>query len=325
MILASAPLRVSLVGGGSDLPEFFDEEPGGVVSATLSLRMHVCLAHRAVGGVRLAYSRVEEVDRAEDLQHDLARHALARHGMVDHLEIVSLSEAPSNAGLGSSAAFTVALLAALDKQWYTHRYKTKEDLIYEAIKIELEDCGHRVGLQDQYACAVGGLNHFRFVHGAYVAQTVIGTLTQQTLSDRLLLFYTGRTHSAPAQLAQLDLSDSRNRASIRAGANLADMMLKDLFAGNISQVGNYLNAAWAVKRGLPGVTDEHLDSIHSALTVVGGKDCGAKLLGAGGGGCFLVYANREHHQAIRAAAKGLTLTELPCNLASGGVETAQLW
>lgn len=332
MIIGSAPLRISLAGGGSDLPGFTEQEQGAVVSATLGLRVYVCLQQRRVDpGVRLAYSKTEIVRRVEDLEHDLARCALLRHGIHEAVEIATVSDAPAGTGLGSSAAFTVALLKAIDALWYKPRYRGVEDIAQDACIVEGIDCGRVTGRQDQYAAAIGGLNYMEFLVGGLSAPVTGMNLEhhstgQKALTERLgahlLLLYTGRTRQASEVLRKLDFRDSRIRANVRSQANLAVALKDHLVTGDIDAVGEILRAGWALKHSLPGVSTPEITEWYQRIMAAGGPRCGAKLLGAGGGGCFLVYAPPERHPTIVQALP--ELQRIPVDLVSShGVRTAQ--
>ena len=303
-IVARAPLRVSLAGGGSDLPAFFEHEEGTVVSMAINLYVYVILNTRPMTKTyRVAYSRVEEVDDLDNLGHDLARACLRRFDAPPGVEIATIADVPAGTGLGSSSAFTSALLAALNAERYRPPYATPRELAEAACAVEIGDCGRATGKQDAYACAVGGINRFRFRPDGTVDGTPLESERDVIfdLRNNMFLLYTGVSRDASKVLAQTDMADSRERATMRAQANLAGLLWDNLTRGGGSSVGEVLNASWALKRGLRGVTNDQFDSWHRTICEVGGKSAGAKLCGAGGGGCFAVYAPREHHKAIVAA------------------------
>lgn len=325
VVYSQAPLRVSLAGGGSDIPAFYQHESGMVVSMAITLHVRVVVGVRPLSQkYRLAYSQVEEVDAIEDLRHDLARACLRRHDARPGMEVATMADVPAGTGLGSSSAFTVALLAALNSERYRPWYRDARELAEAACAIELGDCGRAVGKQDAYASAVGGFNRFRFNPDGTVE---VEPLVKQAggwhiHTTNFLLLYTGIQRDASAVLAKTDVTDSRERATMRAQANLAGLLWDDLTRSNWSSVGDILNASWALKRGLRGVTDDRFDSWHRTICSVGGTGSGAKLCGAGGGGCFVVYAPRERHREI-VEATGLQSLGVQVN--RSGVRTETLF
>ncbi|HZZ89838.1 MAG TPA: kinase [Caulobacteraceae bacterium] len=311
MIISRTPLRVSFFGGGSDLPAFYRQAGGAVLSTTVDKSVYVTVSRKFDDAVRVSYSRTEEVSRAGEVQHPLVREALGLLGIEGGIEITSVADIPARGtGLGSSSAFTVGLLNALHA--YQGRHASAERLAEEACGIELERCGEPIGKQDQYAAAFGGLNLIRFRPDESVEVTKVfcppDALAE--LKRRLLFFYTGATRSASALLAEQSVRAASDRAVIdgtRELSCLAEAAFRTLNAGDIDPLGDMLHRAWGLKRGLnAGVTNPLIDEAYDAATAAGAE--GGKLLGAGGGGFLMFLAPPERHGAVRAALSGLRET-----------------
>jgi len=161
VIVSKTPLRMSFVGGGSDLPAFYREEMGAVLSTSIDKYMYICVNKKFDGRIRISYTRTEEVERREEVEHPLVREALDLVGIDGGIEIASMADIPSKgSGLGSSSTYTVGLLNALYA--YRNQFASKEKLASQACEIEIDRCGEPIGKQDQYAAAYGGLNLIRF-------------------------------------------------------------------------------------------------------------------------------------------------------------------
>ena len=315
MIITRTPLRISFAGGGSDLPAFFADEPGHVVSATIDKYVYISVNPHYGGGVRVSYARTENVDRASEVEHPIVRACLAHAGIRRGVEIVSVADVPSGTGLGSSSAFTVGLLAALAA--YQGEFMTADLLAHTAYQIE-RGAGGQVGKQDQYAAAFGGLRAYTFhPDGAVAVETL--TPHPEVLHDfesRLLLLDTGLRRGASALLADqaAAMRDSRRRATVRAMANLAGAFRDALHTGRLGECGDILDAAWRLKRNVTnGIAGDMIDRAYATAKQHGAQ--GGKLCGAGGGGFLLIYASPERHATI---IKATGLRHLPIRLAPHG-------
>ena len=311
MIISRTPLRVSLFGGGSDLPAFYRRHGGAVLSTTIDKSVYVTVSRKFDDAVRVSYSRTEEVSRAAEVAHPLVREALALLGIQGGVEITSVADIPARGtGLGSSSAFTVGLLNALHA--YQGRHATADRLAEESCLIELERCGEPIGKQDQYAAAFGGLNFIRFHpdETVDVTKVICPPDTLGELQRRLLFFYTGTTRSASALLAEQSAKVASEDAAFRATCELtgfAEAAFEALCAGEIEPLGPMLHQAWRLKRGLAsGVSNEAIDLAYDAALAAGAV--GGKLLGAGGGGFLMFLAPPERHDAVCAALGGLRET-----------------
>ena len=307
MIISKTPLRMSFVGGGSDLPAFFREEAGAVLSTSIDKYMYLCVNRKFDGRIRLSYSRPEEVELPQQMRLPLAREALLLTGVHGGIEIASMSDIPSKgSGLGSSSSYTVGLLNALYA--YKNEYRSKEALAREASHIEIERCGEPIGKQDQFAAAFGGLNLLRFhpddsvsVDPVICAPSVIASLEAS-----IVVFFTGRTRSASEVLARqaVALLNSERRALMRRMVALAFELKRELERGCLENVGSLLDENWRLKSQMStGITDAEIDAWYSAALARGAS--GGKVLGAGNGGFLMLVAPPERHADIARALPGL--------------------
>jgi D-glycero-alpha-D-manno-heptose-7-phosphate kinase len=325
MIVSRTPLRISFVGGGTDLPDFYDEHGGAVISTTVDKWIHVVLARRFEGDVRVSYSRTGIVDSAAHVEHELVREAMRMTGVPRGVDIVTLADVPSHGtGLGSSSTLTVGLLNALYA--FQGVYKPPLELAEEASRIEIQILGKPIGRQDQYAAAVGGFNFIEFLPrggGVRVEPVVCPADTYKQLQRSLMLFYTGRQRSASDVL-------TGQRTAVRNGTAVADLKkmrdfaheLRDrLGAGDVSSLGRLLDANWELKRGLTGgISDDAVDTWYERAREAGAT--GGKILGSGAGGCLLMSAPPERQDAVRGALPDLR--ELPLRFAAQGTHISML-
>lgn len=303
MIVSKTPLRMSFVGGGSDLPAFYREEGGAVLSTSIDKYMYICVNRKFDGRIRLSYARTEEVDSPQDIQHPLVREALQLVGVNGGIEIASMADIPSRgSGLGSSSTYTVGLLNALYA--YRRQYVSKATLAAQACEIEIERCGEPIGKQDQYAAAFGGLNLMRFHPDESVSVDPViceAAVLQQFEASTLVLF-TGRTRSASAVLAQQSaaLREADRRALMRRMVALAFDFKQELESGRLENIGSLLDENWRLKAQMSaGISDAEIDAWYAAGRAAGAH--GGKLLGAGNGGFMMFFAPPEHHQRIIGA------------------------
>jgi len=301
MIISRTPLRISFVGGGSDLPAFYRQEPGAVVSTAINKYIYITVNRKFDDKIRASYSRTEIVDSVDELRHELIREALRVTGIDRAIEITSISDIPSQGtGLGSSSTYTVGLLNAL----YAHRGHMvgAERLAREACEIELERCGKPIGKQDQYIAAYGGLKYIRFYPDGEVEVVPIlcAPETRRELQRRLLMLYTGLTRRADEILAEQSrncVMDETKRASLRRMVALAEQMVEALSRNELDGFGEVLHANWLEKRSLAsGVTNPVIDQWYKTARARGA--IGGKILGAGGGGFLLLYAPPERREEI---------------------------
>ncbi|MCI0531977.1 MAG: hypothetical protein L0Y74_08535 [candidate division Zixibacteria bacterium] len=294
MIVTRTPLRIPLGGGGTDLPSYYTQHGGYLVSAAIDKYIYITVNRRFEESIRVSYSKTEIVSRVEDIQHPIVREALQLLGIDSHIEITSVADLPSNTGLGSSSAFTVGLLNAL------HAYKrdkvSAQDLAEEACLIEIEKLKEPIGKQDQYLAALGGVVCLEIDRLGKVKfeQLDLPADTLDQLESNTLLFYTGMQRSAGAVLADQNKSISANQNGSLEGMHkikAIGMNIKDSFqTGDLTRFGQLLDDHWQTKKKLSsaisaGQIDQWYDVAknHGAL--------GGKIMGAGGGGFFMFYCN----------------------------------
>jgi D-glycero-alpha-D-manno-heptose-7-phosphate kinase len=307
MIVSKTPLRMSFVGGGSDLPAYYREEPGAVLSTSIDKFMYIAVNRKFDGRIRVSYTKTEDVDSRAQVEHPLVREALQMVGIDGGIEIASMADIPSKgSGLGSSSAYTVGLLNALFA--YKNRFVSKDDLARRACEIEIDRCGEPIGKQDQFAAAYGGLNLIRFHSDESVSVDPVicdPRVTAQMEANTLVLF-TGRTRSASAVLAKQSeaMQAPDRRKLMRRMVDLAFELKRELESGHLHTVGTILDENWHLKKQMSqGISDFEIDAWYSAGIAAGAT--GGKLLGAGNGGFMMFFAPQETHSQICSALPGL--------------------
>lgn len=307
MIISQTPLRMSFVGGGSDLPAFYRKHGGAVLSTAIDKYVYVSINRKFDGGIRLAYSKTEEVTSLDQIEHELVRAAFDMRGLRGGVEITTTADIPSRGtGLGSSSTFTVGLLNVLNA--YQGQHVSAEELARCSCEIEIERCSQPIGKQDQYAAAYGGLNLIEFHQdeSVSVSPVIMQRDLRDLLEQRIMVFYTGITRSASKILADQSAetgSDVAKQAALKRMVDLTYILRDELGRGNLDSFGQILDENWALKKSLTsGITSTAIDGWYEAATGAGAV--GGKLLGAGEGGFMMFYAPRERHEAI-ANAVGL--------------------
>jgi D-glycero-alpha-D-manno-heptose-7-phosphate kinase len=307
MIVSKTPLRMSFVGGGSDLPAFYRDEVGAVLSTSIDKYMYICVNKKFDGRIRISYTRTEDVEHRRQVEHPLVREALDLVGIEGGIEIASMADIPSKgSGLGSSSTYTVGLLNALYA--YRNQFVSKGKLASEACEIEIGRCGEPIGKQDQYAAAYGGLNLIRFHpdDSVSVDPVICKPSLLQELEDSIVVFFTGRTRSASAvltnQSAAMQVND--RRALMRRMVQLAFEMKEQLESGTLENIGALLDENWRLKAQLTsGISDPQIDAWYAKGVANGAL--GGKLLGAGNGGFIMFYAPKVLHAQIASALSEL--------------------
>lgn len=302
MIVTRTPLRISFVGGGSDMPAFFESEPGAVVGTAISLSMYVSVNRKFDGRLRVSYSKTENVDHAGDLQHELARACLREIGIRTGLEITSVSDVPGEGtGLGSSSAFTVGLLAALAR--FTGLAVSPRWLAETAAKIEIVSCHKPIGKQDHYFAALGGTMHLLFTDRCVIVNSRPLAERRDPIEKHLMLLWTGRTRPAGPILKRVRQNLRSNPLTLHAMRQMVAMIpaaSTALYRGDSPALGAVLHEAWCRKKTMaPGVTTAEVDRWYARAIEAGAW--GGKLLGAGGGGFLLICCPPEKRETIRRA------------------------
>ena len=312
MIIARSPLRISLGGGGTDLPSYYREHGGFLIAGAIDHHVYVTVHRPFAVGLTLRYSRIETVTDRTQIQHPLIRVALDHLGFdVDALEMTTMADVPAGTGLGSSGSFGTAMLKALHR--YLRRPIDQRTLAELACHLEIDVLGEPVGKQDQYAAAFGGLNCYEVCDDDSVVVTPLATSedTLRRLDERLLLFSTAITRSAPHILREQDnKTKSRDSDMVQnlhevKAIGLASKRAFEL--GDLDAFGRLLNEHWERKKRRSAImSTSDVDRWYEAALANGA--IGGKLVGAGGGGFLMFYANDPI--ALRRAMSEQGLSEL---------------
>jgi len=306
MIITKTPFRVSFVGGGSDLGEFYRHQQGAVLSTSINKFMYIS-SHRFFDEdkLRIKYSRTETVKAISELRHPIVREVLKKFNMTGAIEISSNADVPAGTGLGSSSSFTVGLLHNLYS--VLGKFVTKHQLAREASEIEIEKLGEPIGKQDQYAAAFGGLNVIKFNPSGTVNIEPIHLKKEiyTRLQNNLLMFYIGKQRKTSRILSE-QRDNLCSQAKIDQLARMVELVWKlreYLYEGELEEFGRTLHQNWLLKRELASrITNEEIDGIYERALKSGAV--GGKLLGAGGGGFFIFYCERQNHEKLREAMAG---------------------
>jgi D-glycero-alpha-D-manno-heptose-7-phosphate kinase len=266
MIITRTPFRVGFCGGGSDLPEFYEQHEGCVLSTTINKYMYISIhPYFEPNQIALKYSQTEIVDSFEKIEHRIFKCALQQFETTG-VEITSTADVPSGTGLGSSSTFTVGLLNALN--CYKGKYVSKEQLAENACDIEINRLGAPIGKQDQYAAAFGGLNYIRFLrNGQTIVEPVLAKKTTlKTLEHRLIMFYSGTLHNANAILSEQasNMSKMDKVQGLIKMCGLAGDLRTSIESDDLDAVGEILDANWQIKRELAsGITNPVIDDCYN--------------------------------------------------------------
>ena len=313
MIITQTPLRIGLVGGGTDLPSYYREHGGRVLNCAIDKYVYVIVKQRFDDDIYVNYSKKEIVSCVDDLEHELVREAMRMTGVANGVEITTLADIPSagGSGLGSSSAVTVGLLNALFA--YQGRQVPAAELADRACRIEIEVCGKPIGKQDQYIAAFGGIRDIRFGPGEDVipGKLALAAADRRALQEQIMLFYSGVTRSANPILAEQNENVEATRTQLDLLRDLAGFAAERLRGGDVDAIGPVVRESWEAKRKLAsGVSNTQIDL--AVIRALNAGASGAKLTGAGGGGFLLVICPIERQRAVRQSLVGMP--ELPVKL-----------
>lgn len=311
MIITRTPLRISLGGGGTDLPSYYRKNGHGfLIAAAITKYVYIAVNQNFDDDLLLKYSEVERAKSVDEVRHPLLRECLRATDISKRIEISSMADVPAGTGLGSSGSFAVGVLKAL--YLYSHRTPSAESLAAQACEIEINRLGEPIGKQDQYIAAVGGVSAFTFRddESVEVERLAMTDITRSQLEDNLLLFYTGVKRSASAALASegsINLTPRKqidNLSKTRAiGYETRDILL----SGDMTAFGQILTNQWKLKyQRQPSALHDEIDSWIQSGIAAGAQ--GGKLVGAGGGGFLLFYADRKTD--LRRAMAEIGLPEI---------------
>jgi D-glycero-alpha-D-manno-heptose-7-phosphate kinase len=307
MIIARSPLRISLGGGGTDLPSYYQEHEGFLLSAAIDKYVYVTVQRSFVEEIFLRYSQLERVSLVSEVKHPIIREALQMlEFKTPQLEISSLADIPAGTGLGSSGSFTTALLKAL--YTYRKRHLHQEELAELACHIEIDRLGEPIGKQDQYIASMGGVTCFTFHKNDKVTSESLGISmdTMFDLEDNLLLFFTGFSRSASGILKDQKVKSQKNDAAMLNNLHyVKDLGYRSrnaLMDGNTQLFGELMHEHWEQKkRRSSGMSNPTIDEWYE-LGMKNGAS-GGKLVGAGGGGFLMFMAhdrNKLRHSMTQA-------------------------
>lgn len=306
MIISRAPVRLSMGGGGTDLPSYYKEYGGFLIATTINKYVYVSLNKRFEKSIRLSYSKTEIVDDVEKIEHRIFKEALKYTGLNNQIELVSIADVPSNCGLGTSSTFTVSLLNALFT--YKKEYLSVEALAEAACHIELDILNEPIGKQDQYASAFGGFNAYWFNKDGSVNVEPLNIREEviKDLQNNILLFYLKKERSASSILKlQNDKSIKKDSGTIERLHKIKEIGLytkKVLESGNIDEFGEILHNHWLTKKGLSEkISDSGIDEIYDYARKNGAL--GGKIVGAGGGGFLMFYCPKDKSKLVNAMNK----------------------
>lgn len=327
MIIVRAPLRMSFVGGGTDLPDFYRKYTGRVISTAIDKYVYVVVNHTPlIDKISAKYSLTETVDHPAELQHTRIKAALLDLGIHKNIEISSFANLPAKTGLGSSSSFSVALGKAL------HAFLGKKLDPYEAAKyaarLEIELLGEPIGPQDQFASSFGGFNVIQFNadDSVDVRPVLLDYKKSSILENSLSVFFTGLTRNASSVLTEQKTNIDKKIETLK---EMADSVLEfeaRLLAGDFKGLGWMLHNGWVKKKSLASnVSNPLIDKLYEAGMEAGAW--GGKVLGAGGGGCVMFLSSPEKKSAIQQAMKKiatennmLNFQEIPIKFAKSGAE-----
>ena len=298
MIVTKTPLRISFFGGGSDIPEYYENNGYGLcVSTTINSYIYLAVNRCNIPHLKVVYSQLELEHDIENIKHDIVREVLKHYGLTTNMEICSFSDMPTKGtGLGSSSTFTVGLMNAM----YNIKYGKTMDrsvMARQACFIEIKKCKQPIGKQDQYAAAYGGLRQYRFYdEGGMMTQPLANS---EELSKQLVCFNTGASRLASSVLAEQvnNLKNNSNVDQTRLLVEMAERSIVMLEKDKLNDFGSLLHDAWQVKKKLASnVSNPAIDEMYELGRSAGAL--GGKLLGAGGGGFMLFYVEDKNRQKL---------------------------
>ena len=328
MIIVRAPLRISFVGGGTDLRDFYKLYPGRVISTAIDKYVYAVINQTPlIKKVSARYSTTELVNHPSELKNDRIRAALLALGIHNNIEVGTFSHLPGNTGLGGSSSFSVALMKGLHT--LLGNKIDKREAAETASRLEIDLIGEPIGKQDQYAAAFGGLNVFQFNSDETVdvEPVLLDYKNRLALENHLLLFFTGYARSASSVLTEQKANIEKKFETLKSMADSVPEFRDKLLLGDFRGLGEMLHDGWTKKKTLAlNVSNPIIDEIYNEGMNAGAW--GGKLLGAGNGGCVMFLAPLKKKQTIRDSVKRVALKhdfsdfeEVPVRFVQSGVET----
>jgi len=322
MLITKTPFRISLVGGGTDLKNFYKNESGCVISTTINKYIYLSMhEYFHQGRYLLKYSKTENIGSITEIKHKIIKEVF-RIFDIKNVDFNSTADIPSGTGMGSSSAFTCGLINLCSN--YNGISLPNYEIARLACEIEIDILNEPIGKQDQYGCAIGGLKLIKFNTDDSVEIKPIFLQQEKLkkLEDNLLLFYTNITREASTILKEQEINTTSNlttKDNLKSMSKLTLELYNDLQSNNIESIGYYLNESWLKKRELASkITNPELDFIYKKAIENGAL--GGKLLGAGGGGFFLFYVEKENQSKLRSALTQYNYNELSFSFDFNGTE-----
>jgi D-glycero-alpha-D-manno-heptose-7-phosphate kinase len=300
MIITRTPFRISFVGGGSDIRDFYLRQNGAVLSTSINKYMYIS-SHKFFheNEIRVKYSRTETVSDVDELKHPILREAIKKFNIHGGLEISSIADIPSGTGMGSSSSFTVGLLHNLYAVKRT--YISKEKLAEEACNMEINILNEPIGKQDQYAATFGGLNiiHFHADEIVTIEPLYVKKEIYNALQNNLVMFYIGNQRKASDILLEQkkNISNEEKFNTLKSMVSLVFELKDCLYKERLDDFGKILHENWLLKQSLASnISNKNIDNIYDIGLKNGAT--GGKLLGAGGGGFMLFYVENKYKQKL---------------------------
>lgn len=317
MIISKTPLRISFVGGGTDIETFYNNHEGAVLSTGISLFVYCIIQKRFDDLVVVNYSKKEIVNNVNEVKHDLVREAMKKAGIYNGVEITTLSDIHSKgSGLGSSSAITVGLLNAFYS--FVGLQKSNKEIAEDACDIEINILKSPIGKQDQYAAAFGGLHKYTFNKYGVVNEKkiLINENNLEKLNNNLFLVYTGVVREANNVLKEQKNNAHKNENDLIKLSKMADYLIGEFDNGNIDSIGKMLHENWMMKKKFTSnMSKPEIDELYDLGLKSGAV--GGKLLGAGGGGFILFYVPEDNHKRFKESIKS-KYRIIPINLENAG-------
>lgn len=288
MILAKAPLRVSFFGGGSDIPTHFATWGGATISTAIDKYVYVAVMHTPHDHIKVSYSKQECVTDVDDLQNEIVKNALKFFGIKSNIEITSFADIPTiGNGLGGSSAFTCALVKALSA-YLGYEYINPYGVAKTACHIEIDLCGWKIGMQDQFASAFGGMNYIKYANELGNGRVDVKRMDSNSIENYMILIPTNVEHHAAKILDNINF-DAKTFV-IRELAHMAEMQGTQPVKAH--EYGRLLDSAWMLKKQMDdSISNDEIDTMYERCKSAGAM--GAKLLGAGGGGYMLALTESK--------------------------------
>jgi D-glycero-alpha-D-manno-heptose-7-phosphate kinase len=298
MLIVRTPYRLSLFGGGTDFPSYFNDHGGCVFSTAIDKYIYVIIKSRLDNKTRVSCTHIQTVNNIENLRHELIRESIKKTGIDKGIEIYTIGDIPAGTGLGSSSSVTVGLLKAMYE--YMGNSVSYEKLARDACEIEIDTLKKPIGIQDQYIASYGGFRFFEFTSkGVTVSVNFDGRL----LNERLMMFFTGITRKSETILSEQTKLVKTNTLLLNELKKIAKLAVREYSIGNYDSLGLLLDESWKIKKSLAtDISNDKLDHMYDLAKKAGAL--GGKIAGAGGGGYLLLYVKPENKESVRRAMKG---------------------